>query len=323
MSEFFTGITSEKNGIDSRYKWPRYFLKNDIDTLIALLAKDNCCVNLVIDSFRLESGLFSDKDLAKVNKITSWADFERQPDSRSVDADNSITFFDITDFHTAVDLWRGTKNSWRGLQTVADKVEKIVNLGFNDLIIFSDHGCLLTSDEQTHTNFGNIDNRHRIVFEYHSNTGDRKSVDTENFMNMIDIHNIVKNFGRLPLEERFQNLPLDLNADKYMIIKDYSKGLNSFTPDIYRVVNRHIDLVISHKYIINMKTEQKIILTELLKYSDSDKLNEIIQYHIDQKARYDKFKSCLVAMEKLNLIQRISILLPRMKRIFEDYFRKI
>ena len=108
-----------------------------------------------------------------------------------------------------------------------------------------------------------------------------------------------------------------------MIIKDYSKGLNSFTPDIYRVVNRHIDLVISHKYIINMKTEQKIILTELLKYSDSDKLNEIIQYHIDQKARYDKFKSCLVAMEKLNLIQRISILLPRMKRIFEDYFRKI
>lgn len=136
-----SGLFPHFNGCDTRIKWPKFFMKDEVSTIWNHASDDGWNVNLCCRKNECLTGFFNYHDSSKIHLFYDIDGFI----NGSVFRDNSISFIGIPDMHTAISDYMATDYSFR-------KGDEIVNLCFDKyftdefddqfdyIIVFSDHG---------------------------------------------------------------------------------------------------------------------------------------------------------------------------------------
>lgn len=189
-----TGLYPHFNGCDTRIRWPKYFVKEGVDTLWDHAVANGMKVNLCCNQNETITGFFSFKESDDIKLYFSPDEFVTKADF----CEDSLSFIGIPDMHTAIGDYKATDYAFR-------KGDEIVDLYFekyltNDFIsqfdytiIFSDHGY---QSEHERNNMKSTlelldDSRNQLLMFIHENgtTG----VTTDNRLaSMVDLYATVE-----------------------------------------------------------------------------------------------------------------------------------
>lgn len=144
---FQTGLMPYFNGCDTRIKWPRYFVKEDVNTIFDHAAEKGFDVNLCVRQSYYDTGIFKfskNENIHRYNKIDEFVE-------KGKFSSNSLSFIGTPDLHLAVDDFGATEKAIsHGFKEVNRMFDKYINTSFVDsfdhVFIFSDHGLLLESE---------------------------------------------------------------------------------------------------------------------------------------------------------------------------------
>lgn len=147
MANFFTGKFSKNNGCDYQYKYPKYYLKENLFSLNDLLKKNNFKSIFISSEANEKLGIFPKeiKEIRIVNEKTNFKNEINKIKNEIKAEENIFIFLGIEDFHTAIDNFginstadeKGKKKICSILKYLFSKVDKNI---FDFIFIFSDHG---------------------------------------------------------------------------------------------------------------------------------------------------------------------------------------
>ncbi|MBR1647904.1 MAG: hypothetical protein IJ685_14200 [Selenomonadaceae bacterium] len=156
LASIWTGTYPKMNGCNSRIKYPRYFLNDNLDNIWKLFERNHMSLNLFVEKYCLEAGElpFSCEER---NDIAIFDDNDLNRFVRSVKIrDNSVTFITLNEYHHGIDALHCLEDLEHVYKTVGNKIDLIFDsLGrdtFDIVVIFSDHGCLLKGDSLIYHN---------------------------------------------------------------------------------------------------------------------------------------------------------------------------
>lgn len=151
LASIWTGTYPKVNGCDARIKYPRYFLNQDLDNIWKLFERNHLSLNLFMPKGYIDLGElpFSCEDR---NDITLFDDNDLKRFVSSVKIENdSVTFIALNDYHAVIDESNANEKFLGFLyDLVGSEIDLIFDSfgrdDFDAVVIFSDHGCLLSSD---------------------------------------------------------------------------------------------------------------------------------------------------------------------------------
>ena len=142
-----SGLLPYLNGCDSRVKWPRYFMKPNIETIFDIAVGLGYKVNLCATKSDIETGLFKFKENENISIFTTIEDFT---DTVHL-SENTLSLIAIDDYHSAIDDYGGTSLGIKEGQKVI--LYSLNNFLTPDIVnkydysfFFSDHGHALHSE---------------------------------------------------------------------------------------------------------------------------------------------------------------------------------
>ena len=136
-----TGLYPYFNGCDTRIKWPKYFIKEDITTIFDHANDSGYTINACIRRHTVETGLLKYKDSTKVTFFNDYHDFIENAHI----SNNCLSFVYDPDWHTAITDYHSTdKAFYEGDRVVSKLFEKYITESYYNqydyVIIYSDHG---------------------------------------------------------------------------------------------------------------------------------------------------------------------------------------
>jgi len=149
MACFYTGQKPFKNGCNSRLKWPRFFLNNNLLTIFDLFIEKGYKINCFSNPNERETGLFPEKitDMDIHNK-----DFNLNKYLNSIKLEKDhFLFISLPDFHWSFDDNGYSEFGERKAYKDVSKSFSIIFENFNKddfdhIFIFSDHGFKFMSE---------------------------------------------------------------------------------------------------------------------------------------------------------------------------------
>ena len=105
MATFFTGMVPAKNGCESRMRWPRFYLRQDIDDLFKFATRAGMKVSSFTNPNERATGLFPEwfSEDPCHNKDFDLDGFIVRENEEICKANSHLTFVSIPDFHWAFD----------------------------------------------------------------------------------------------------------------------------------------------------------------------------------------------------------------------------
>lgn len=166
-----SGLLPYLNGCDSRVKWPRYFMKPNIETIFDIAVGLGYKVNLCATKSDIETGLFKFKENENISIFTTIEDFT---DTVHL-SENTLSLIAIDDYHSAIDDYGGTSLGIKEGQKVI--LYSLNNFLTPDIVnkydysfFFSDHGHALQSEIVMQKNKLELlsDGRTKLFMFYHN-----------------------------------------------------------------------------------------------------------------------------------------------------------
>ena len=185
-----SGLLPYLNGCDSRVKWPRYFMKPNIETIFDIAVGLGYKVNLCATKSDIETGLFKFKENENVSIFTTIEDFT---DTVHL-SENTLSLIAIDDYHSAIDDYGGTSLGIKEGQKVIlyssnnfltpDVINK-----YDYSFFFSDHGHALQSEIVMQKNKLELlnDGRTKLFMFYH-NINNKKIVKDSRLASILDLY---------------------------------------------------------------------------------------------------------------------------------------
>ena len=136
-----TGLFPHFNGCDTRIRWPKYFIKEGVDTIWDHAVERGMKVNLCCNQNETITGFFNYKESKNISLFYSPDEFVNKADFH----ENSLSFLGIPDMHTAIGDYYASDTAFKKGDKIVDLYfERYLTEGFisqfDYTIIFSDHG---------------------------------------------------------------------------------------------------------------------------------------------------------------------------------------
>jgi len=217
----FTGKPPNLNGCDSRYKWPRFHLKN-IETIFDLIPKDYQ-TNILIKENEYKNGLLPKK--INANIFFNKYDFFKNHD----DNKKSFDFISLPDLHYVIDdIGANTiaeKKGYRILSELLNEFSNKLNFeNYNQIIFYSDHGYKLSKEIIFGSKLNLINQDRTNVFLLHKNKNDKSLSFKNDLISLEDLFSLFNSF--------FNDFQFKLSR-KYIVFEDYS----IFYPNQFMQIN--------------------------------------------------------------------------------------
>lgn len=190
-----TGLLPYFNGCDTRIKWPRYFIKDDVQTLWDIAANKNYHVNLCARQHYIDTGMFR---FDKHPNIKLYNTFDSFVKGANISGD-TLSYVGTPDIHLAVDDLGGTEKALKeGFQKVAKMFEihltKEVVSNYDYVFVFSDHGLQMETERRKLRSKLDLlnDGRTRLLMFMHRK--DDRGIKKDNRLaSMTDLFSTVSN----------------------------------------------------------------------------------------------------------------------------------
>ena len=184
-----TGLYPNKNGCDSRIKWPKFYLKENIPNIFTYLLENNFKINTLINERRLRVGLLPNRHSLD---FTNYKDLESiiKAKNKILNDKDSLTFLDFPDYHFAVDDFCGDMKAHNyGLEKLLNSL-KIFFSSFNfddfdEIFLFSDHGCVFSNDKDKIYN--NICDKRSKILMLHRSKFRKEFTYNDNLCSIMDV----------------------------------------------------------------------------------------------------------------------------------------
>lgn len=142
-----TGLYPYHNGCDTRIKWPKFFVKDEITTIWDHAVSLGYRVNLCCNKHEVDTGFFKYIPDDNIHEYYDPESFVKEGDF----CDNSLSFIGIPDVHEAVNDWGATDSALRrGYAIVGNYFQRYLTSHFieqfNYVFFFSDHGLAMESE---------------------------------------------------------------------------------------------------------------------------------------------------------------------------------
>lgn len=185
-----TGLFPHFNGCDTRIRWPKYFIREGVDTIWDHALANGMKVNLCCNQNETITGFFNFKESENIKLYFSPDDFATKADF----CDNSLSFIGIPDMHTAIGDYKATDYAFKKGDEIVDLYfEKYLSnefiSQFDYTIIFSDHGY---QSEKERNNMKTTlelldDSRNQLLMFIHKNGA--SGVEKDNRLaSMVDLY---------------------------------------------------------------------------------------------------------------------------------------
>lgn len=144
-----SGLYPHFNGCDTRIKWPKFFMREEITTIWDHAAQNGWNVNLCCNENEILTGFFKYTETPQIKLFTSPDGFI----SKGNFSDDSISFIGIPDMHTAITDYNATDYAFqKGDEIVNLYFEKFITddfvSKFDKVVVFSDHGCQMVEESK-------------------------------------------------------------------------------------------------------------------------------------------------------------------------------
>ena len=279
MSMLFSGVGNQLSGVDSRYKWPRWYAKQGCEKFFKTISDAGYNIKICSREERIEVGLF---DNNTVNVFISNTGQNKK-------FNKNFYFFDITDFHDAVDATKGTRYCWDYVDGIYKYIaDNNVRYNVDSFFIISDHGCVLRNEALDYSCPSSYDVRHKIIFEYYSVQGVRN--ENTNLISMETLGNLIPSFlGGDDISVSTLDKMLSKSANEYILVEDYSAKSTSYYPDLFRYKDnkRDLDFIFSKDVLYDFDSRHD--LNSNIK-SKSSRAYDIYLYVKTHKAKYQNLK---------------------------------
>jgi hypothetical protein len=292
MASFHTGKIPNVNGCNSRLKWPRYYLKNDLKTIYDLFIEKNYEMNFFSNPNERDTGIFPEK-ISNMNIHNTDYNLNKYLSDIKL-KDNHLIFIGLPDYHWALD---DNGYTHYGEKIAQKEVSRSLNIIFENLnkddfdhiFFFSDHGFKFVYEYQTQPNFMLInEDRSQILLMHKSKNSQNALQVDDTLLSITDIYSAVSNILNSQEVNQLQ-LFNDYNR-KYVIIEDHC--------NFDSTVNQNIDiwgLVMKDKiYVRDLKKGY------LINRTDNTYEELIIQRYDEILKNETSFKKYLVEYEIIN-----------------------
>lgn len=318
-----TGLMPYLNGCNTRIKWPRYFIKEGIDTIWDIAANKGYTINLCARQHYIDTGMFRFKKHSHINVFNT---FDKFVSSASFE-DNSLSFIGTPDIHLAVDDMGGTEKALRdGFRKVSlmfnrylteDFIEK-----FDFTFVFSDHGLQMESERRHQRSKLDLldDGRNRLLMFMH-HKGDTGIKKDDRLASMVDLFATI--IQLLQVDKNNQGFSfLEKPMRKITHIEDHTDFLVS--PEVmikqWRVITDLYDVRTDVYHTVGCPNEKVKDMVELYLHEYSpcyaDYVKQIKIWDLYSKLKSQDLESYFVGEKR---ISRIEKLLRKITRRFIGY----
>lgn len=189
-----TGFYPYFNGCDTRIKWPKYFIKDEITTIFDHASNKGYALNACIRKHTVETGLLKYGEKTKINFFDNYAEFvETTPIEKDI-----LSFVYDPDWHTAITDYHSTQKAFcEGDRVVSKFFENYLTNEYCNqydyVIVYSDHGFQFQSENNHMKDKFDLldDGRNQILMFIHKK-GDSEIYKDDRLSSMLDLYATVE-----------------------------------------------------------------------------------------------------------------------------------
>ena len=285
ISAAISGTAPYLNGCDVRLKWPREFLKPELNTIYDLFIDEGYKIDIFSDPKERAVGLFP-KNISNMNVHNKNYDIDNYIDNLVIE-DKHFIFLSLPQFHWTIDAYgeslNGERNAQKDISESFDSVfRKLDKDLFDHIFIFSDHGFKLAHEMKLDPDYRLInDDRTHTVMMHREKFQNQIDVNTK-LCSLTDIYPTIQDILGQKIERGISLLSSD--ERHHVVIEDHI----NFTPSI----NQNIELwaVVDSKHIYIRTLEEGILIDRASRMENKciiDKYDIILE----NESSYKKYKS--------------------------------
>lgn len=320
-----TGLYPHFNGCDTRIRWPKYFVKDEIDTIWDHAANKGFRVNLCCNKNETITGFFRFKESDSISMYFSPEKFVKN----GMFCDNSLSFIGIPDMHTAIGDYKATDYAFKKGDQIVDMyfknyLTKDFVSQFDYTIIFSDHGFQSEKESRNMKSTLELleDGRNQLLMFVHKQT-DKTIVKDNRLASMTDLYATLEQM--IGAEDYRQGFSLLEKPKRYITHVEDHQDFNVY-PEImikqWRVISDDFDIRTDVKNtIVSRGTEEdKKQMDEYLreyapKYADYVKQLQVWGYYDTLKSEESNLYFNGVPRAKNSALLPIKVFF-KMRRLF-------
>lgn len=184
-----TGLLPFFNGCNTRIKWPRYFIKDEISTIFDHAVDKGMDVNLCVEDHYYTTGFFRYKSNSNINKYSTISDFIKNANFSA----NSLSFIGTPDYHYAMDDYgyseKGVEEGHRVIGQLFEEylTDDFIN-SFDYTFIFSDHGHSLASELPIENSIDLLKNGRTNILMYYKDREATSLIEDNRLASITDLY---------------------------------------------------------------------------------------------------------------------------------------
>lgn len=185
-----TGLYPYFNGCDTRIKWPKFFIKDEITTIFDHAYNNDYTINACIRKHTLETGLLKCRVNTKINLFENYSDFIEKA---KIDT-HVLSFVYDPDWHTAITDYSSTQKAFiEGDRVVSKLFEKYLTKEYCEqydyVLIYSDHGFQFQSESnKMKDNLELLDDGRNQLLMFIHKQGDNEIKKDNRLSSMLDLY---------------------------------------------------------------------------------------------------------------------------------------
>lgn len=222
MATFATGKSPYKNGCNTRLKWPRDFLKEDLKTVYDIFLEKNYKMTFFSNPNERECGMYSEKI---TNLDIHNEDYELDNYLKSLTLEkNHFIFISLPDFHWSLD-----DNGYNhfGEKKAFDNASKSFDLIFNNLnkddfdhiFLFSDHGFKFNYEYRSQPKYMLLNEDRLNILMFHRKKGDEESIKINN--KLCALSDLYYTFDEIINDIKSDQSLFSEKEKKYIVVEDH------------------------------------------------------------------------------------------------------
>lgn len=185
-----TGLYPYFNGCDTRIKWPKFFIKEEVTTIFDHAEEQGYTINACVRKHTLETGLLKYNSYKHILFYDNYPDFFEKAQIN----ENTLSFVYDPDWHTAVSDYQATRFAFKeGDRVVSFFFERYLTREYINkydyVLIYSDHGFQYQSEsKKLKSSFQLLDDsRNQILLMIHKK-GDTGISKDSRLASMLDVY---------------------------------------------------------------------------------------------------------------------------------------
>jgi len=294
MGIFSTGCQPDKNGCNTRLKFPRYFLNDELKTVYDLFIERDYKMTFFSNPNERETGLFPE-DVSNLKIHNNNYDLDKYLSDTKLE-DNHFVFISLMDFHWAFDdngySTDGEKQAYINIQKSYDVIFKNFNKDeFDHIFIFSDHGFKFVYESKTEPKYLQLNEDRTNILMIHRQKGEEKIKLDHRLCSIADIYPTLQDILSEKISDGISFL--SENEREYVIVEDHLDFAPSVNQnvEIWAVIRKDTIYIrtLENGYVLD-RDNRKIEISIIKENDDILKKNSSFSKYMDEYERIFKIR---------------------------------